>query len=267
MPKAVVNIVFGKLAKKILRASLQISGRRESISTFPDDLSFGPINPPNGARRLKWIDDTFHLSPERWGIFPTRLDGWFDLIRNKYSTIVCWVCRHSAYECCGLYECARRIRRKDFYFIDTMAIDSTGVVNANMLDLQLATRLAHMSPTIAAQLIGKESLVSPSLRAMWRRTWQGLRVENAPFRTVGPHGISSVSISHFDTVLLSNVATEWRSVRRVVTYAAVEANQNNFFRVDMMALTGRLQALVTERKIEARGDISQWLTAEVRLLL
>jgi len=86
--------------------------------------------------------------------------------------------------------------------------------------------------------------------------WQRLRGENAAFRTIGPSGVASVPISHFDALLLTCVGSEWRLARRVVAVAAVEANQDNFFRIDMAALTGRLLALVEAGRVQVRGDVS-----------
>jgi hypothetical protein len=52
--------------------------------------------------------------------------------------------------------------------------------------------------------------------------------------------------------------------RWVITQAAVEANSNNFFRADMMILTGRLRALVKQGQLFADGDV---MDREVRIRL
>jgi len=83
MPSQVVNVVFGALAGQTLREALQSGGRQEDILTFPDDLSFGPINPVDGPLRLQWIRNNFHLSPEEWNIFPGELGAFFS--RDKFE--------------------------------------------------------------------------------------------------------------------------------------------------------------------------------------
>jgi hypothetical protein len=264
MSREVINIVFGDLAKTTLAHALAVHRREEEILTFPDDLSFGPINPLEGVVRAKWIVDNFHVSPGKWGVFPRRFARFQNLLSRTDAKINCWVCPNSVYELCGFFEIICKHDQRDLYYIDTMRIDAAQLAHAKVSE-RAAIRLAHLSPAIASHLIGKEVLVSASMRAERRAIWHKLRAENAPLRTIGPNGIESIALSSFDSTLLAQVGLEWRPARSVVIYAAVAANTNDFFRVDMIVLAGRLQALVKEGRIEASGDISDWPAMQVRL--
>jgi hypothetical protein len=252
----IMNIVFGKLAESVLRKALENHGRSEDILAFPDDLSFGPIDPLDGDSRIKWISDNFYVQPEGWGVFPRQSNAFFRQANSEYRKIIFWICENSVYEYCGYCECIHRIAgdNLNLNYIDTMETVQFGI--GNISGNGFPPRLAHISPVIAAHLIGKEIPVSASLRAERLQTWQRLCTENAPLRTIGPQGVESVPLSHFDPFLLAFADTEWQSARWVITQAAVEANNDNFFRVDLMTLTGRLRALVKEGQLGADGDVT-----------
>jgi len=266
MPLKVIDIVFGSLAKAVLDDALTSCGRREEILAFPDDLSFGPIDSLDAIRREKWIVDNFHLSLAAWDIFPGGLKEFFtkiDSLDHSYK-IVCWLCQNSVYEYCGFYECIRSMPNSNLYLIDTMEFENKSCNGNGSCRAAMASRLAHLSPAIASRLIGTEVPVSTDLLVRRQAEWEKLRAENAPLRTIGSDGVKSVSISHFDEFLLAQIGRDWRPARRVVTYAAVAANPDDFFRVDMVVLAGRLQALIGEGRIEAGGDLSDWTAMNVR---
>ena len=262
MPQSVTNIVFGKFAENVLQAALRNVGRHEDIIVFPDDLSFGPINPLSGATRQQWIRKNFYLKPSEWNIFPGQLKNFFQKLNSQISSIVCWTCSNSIYEYCGFCECICHLTVNNVLYVETM--DAEQFENPGNEGEDFPPRLAHISPLIASRLIGKEMPVSTSLRTERLQIWQRLCTENAPLRSIGPQGVESVPISYFDPFLLAFVETNWRSARLIVTRAAVEANSDSFFRVDMIALTGRLRALVKEGRIEADQDMAS-ASVNVRL--
>jgi Protein of unknown function/Domain of unknown function (DUF1835) len=250
----IVNIVFGKLAQTVLLQAQQGDHKYQKISIFPDDLSFGPLNPLDGAVRQKWTHENFLLQPKNWGLFPRRLTVFFKRIKSTNPKIICWVCQNSVYELSGFYECIRQITGDNLYYVDTM--DAAQFEFGDKSGDDIPPRLAHISPAVALCLIGKESSVSASMRSERAQIWQRLCAENAPLRSIGPQGVESVLISHFDPILIGCIEREWRPAQRIVTRAAVAANNDNFFRVDMVTLTGRLNALIKERRIEADREVS-----------
>src|SRR5262249_28530914 len=148
MSQEMINIVFGKLAKTTLAHALAMRQKQEQILTFPDDLSFGPINPPWGSQRLKWIADNFHLSASKWDVFPNQLERLVSLISAPDAKIICWICPNSVYEYCGFSEIIYRTPGKNFYLINTMSFDFTQSASAKVSE-RAAARLAHLSPAMA----------------------------------------------------------------------------------------------------------------------
>jgi hypothetical protein len=255
-----VNVVFGKLAADVLRSALTNCGRSEDIVVFPDDLSCGPLNPLGDARET-WMQNNLYLSPGDWGVFPRQLGDLFNNLKFQHGRIICWVCPNSVNEFCGFQQCIEQIAG-DLYYVNTMAAAQFEQIGNP--DEGFPPRLAHITPEIAVQLIGKEIPLSESYRAGQLKNWQRRRAENAALRIIGAQGIQSVSLSYFDPLLLAFADAELQPARWVITQAAVEANSNNFFRADMMILTGRLRALVKQGQLFADGDV---MDREVRIRL
>jgi hypothetical protein len=249
----VTNIVFGGLAKHVLSHALQRLARSEEIVVFPDDLSIGPLSPHDGAFRESWMRENLYLSPKEWGVFPLQLDGSIEELESRSGRIICWICENCVYELCGFYECVRRID-DGLFFIDTMA--AAQFEYGNQPNDGFPPRLAHVNSLVAAHLIGSEAPVSASLRATQQQKWVKLCSESAPLRTIDVEGVKSASLSYFDHYLLAFADKKWQPARLVVTRAAIEANSDNFFRVDMMTLTGRLCALVKDGRLKVDRHIA-----------
>ncbi len=54
---APVHVVFNMSAAKDLRDALRKVGRADEVAAFPDNLSYGPINPPDPESRVKWREE------------------------------------------------------------------------------------------------------------------------------------------------------------------------------------------------------------------
>jgi hypothetical protein len=254
------NVVFGKFAEVVLRTALINTDRAEDVIVFPDDLSCGPLK-AFGVSREIWMRENLLLLPNEWEVFPRQLGRFLTALDPVHSKIIFWVCEHCSHEVCGFDQCIEQVAG-DLYYIDTMAaalFERSGEKNEGF-----PPRLAHISPEIAIHLIETEVLLSAPLRAEHSKRWQKLRTENAPLRTIGPEGVQSISLSYFDPLLLAFADGEWQPAQWVVAQAAVEANKDNFFRVDMMTLTGRLRALVKEGRLVADKDI---MDKEMRVCL
>jgi hypothetical protein len=250
MPEA-VNVVFGHLAEDVLRSALINAGRSEHVIVFPDDLSCGPLS-TFGAQREIWMQENLFLSPNEWGIFPSNLVPFLTALDPVRSKIVFWICKNCTYELCGFARSVSHIAG-NLYYIDTMA---AAQLEHGRPDEGFPPRLAHISPEIVTHLIGTEVPLSTSRRKEQLESWTQLRAANAPLRTIGPQGIQSVSLSYFDPLLLAFADVKWQSAQWVVTQAAVAANDDNFFCVDMMTLTGRLRALVKQGQLVADKEIT-----------
>ncbi len=75
---ATLHVVFGMAAAGSIREALTSAGRRERVIGCPDDLSFGPINPPSSDLRRPWaafflnyeFDETVGMAEIFWGMRP-----------------------------------------------------------------------------------------------------------------------------------------------------------------------------------------------------
>ncbi|MGO9359798.1 MAG: DUF1835 domain-containing protein [Xanthobacteraceae bacterium] len=56
MDSDVLHVVFTAAGAESLRAALKTEGRKERVVCLLDDLSFGPINPPDPDVRKTWVE-------------------------------------------------------------------------------------------------------------------------------------------------------------------------------------------------------------------
>jgi len=52
-----IHLVFGMAAAGSVRQAFSRIGRHERVLGFPDDLSFGPIDPPSARLRQAWVEN------------------------------------------------------------------------------------------------------------------------------------------------------------------------------------------------------------------
>jgi hypothetical protein len=265
MPELCTHIVFNKLAENTLRQMLALQGRNEETLVFPDNLSFGLIYPTSIVDRSEWIRTIFYLNPDKWSLHPEKMSKFFEAKNFTTSKKIVWFCQNSVQEVCGFYKCVQNFEPSDFYYIDTMNLAGSTSNQRGRLEKPVAIRLAHINPEMASRLIGQEVPMSDSLRSNLVAEWLILCRENAPFRTIGAEGVVSVPISYFDGLLLAALDSDWRPARLVVTEAAVAASETGFFPVDVIGLTGRLNGMIEQGRVEMDGVFAEPLDMKVRL--
>jgi hypothetical protein len=57
MTQAVCHFVFTPSGAGCLSQALKIACRDDQVISFFDDLSFGPINPPDSSLRARWVEN------------------------------------------------------------------------------------------------------------------------------------------------------------------------------------------------------------------
>ena len=150
------------------------------------------------------------------------------------------------------------------FAIETTTFDSGRFgSHSKARDEPIPLKLAHVSPAIVTQLLGTETAVSPTVRAEVTTAWRRVQLENAPLRAIDVGGLKSVPISYFDRFLLNRMDVQWQSAHRVVTFATVDADRGEFFRVTMTALAGRLLELADMKKVKLQGDVNNWPSIQV----
>jgi hypothetical protein len=56
MTRTTLHFVFSPSGADNLAEAFEQTGRNDQVITFFDDLSFGPINPPDSILRANWVE-------------------------------------------------------------------------------------------------------------------------------------------------------------------------------------------------------------------
>ncbi len=78
--------------------ALRLSRRKERVAAFPDNLSFGPIEPGDAASRAAWADEILRI-PRRESVSmsPTLTTFWKTVLKTPGRRVL-WVTRRDACE-------------------------------------------------------------------------------------------------------------------------------------------------------------------------
>ncbi len=107
--------------------------------------------------------------------------------------------------------------------------------------------------------------ITPEERKSYQSLWQRLRAEDAPLRVLKEGELVSAPLSYFDPLLLSFTTSEWRRAMRLVGDALGSLDYENCFGTFDIILSARIRSLVQAGQLEARGDLYELYSAEVRL--
>src|SRR5258707_9486637 len=111
-----LHILFNPSAAADLRRALENTGGEDKVIAYCDDLSFGPINPPDTLARSTWVDQVLGYSG--WEeLAPELEEFWAEALAHRPERIV-WVSRRSALEFCGFLEWLRRTGESPFKLVD-----------------------------------------------------------------------------------------------------------------------------------------------------
>jgi len=260
--ESALHLVFSPSAAGSLREALSKLGRRDQVVALFDDLSFGPIDPPDPSLRAAWIEEELGWT------------GWDEVVREEVfwtaaksdaARPTVWMSRRSACEYAGFLEFVWRLGDRPCDVVD-------------LTDRGYRTRFGGDEPIrgfgqvtademIANDFISDLTPLSMEARESYRNLWRILREENAALRTFGPDGrLRSAAISFYDDELLAQVKPErWTRSARVVGEVLASFIDTGFSPVGDLVLAGRLAALADAGRIEATGDLPGLQGSEVRL--
>jgi len=277
----VLHIVFGESAGGSLRQAVLQARRKDQVIAFWDNLSFGPIDPPDPADRAAWVRKEFELPVEEFGFsldrnvrlivddppnsgrkLTTELPEFWGKVLSAKTRRVLWVCRRSAHEYAGFLECVWRLADEPVDLVD-------------LTGFSLARRGGEQEPAISVSELHSEEFIknalwdraaplTPMARDRYREMWRALRAENAPFRVVAGDDLVSAPMTFYDDWLVSSSVSQWRKVARVIADTMNTARTRGHVVGDLV-LSGRLQALAVAGRLESQGDLSQPRFSEVRL--
>ena len=277
MGSDVLHVVFTAWGAKLLREALRMEGRKERVVCLLDDLSFGPIDPPEPDIRKAWIKTelgftawpdtpegrhpwaTTEFGEVSWNKLRTTTHKFWNEALSGQSRKIVWLTRRSAREFTGFLEWLWRAGDAPCEIVDlTDCIVSRHREDQPSAPAGPAVSLRRLWPkdTIGNRLLDRAEQLQVSDRHRYRELWQQLRADNAPFRVLSSEGLVSAPITFFDQTLMSSAISRWFKVARIVSdaFEALGAGQNDdFLPPDEMVLAARINALVKSGQLEFQG--------------
>ena len=267
MTQTVLHFVFTLSGAGCLVQALRKAGRDDQVIASPDDLSFGPINPPSSALRAEWAES--ELGRSDWHDVTDTSERLWDEARFPDNRKVAWLTRRSAMEYAGFLEWLWRLGDAPCEVVD-------------LTEVRISYRPEHgppRPPTLAMSLgmLHHDTIRDNKLwdlaeplqvaeRSRYRDLWQQLRSENAPLRVLDGDQLVSAPISFFDSELVSYVTDEWQRTLRIIGQALVSRIDDCIIQPGDVFLAGRVNALVESGRLEIRGKSAHEIhTSEVRL--
>lgn len=267
MSAPICHILFSDSAARSLSEALGHAGRADRVISLPDDLSFGPINPPGPVAREDWMHRElgFDLADENWPI--DQVDAFWDEALAATARRVVWVSKRSAPEWAGFLEFVWRLGDApcDVIEFDRQELayrGRDGILRRNLLLVLGELTPEHFTVT---RYWERAAPLDAAARERYRANWARLCEENAPLRILDDSSMISAPITHFDDLLIACTIDRWRKSARVIGEALVSFIDGPFYQVGEFVLIARLRALAATGKLESQGDLAQPRFSEVRL--
>jgi len=258
--KPTLHVVFNMSAAGGVRQALSRVGRNERVLGFPDDLSFGPINPPSARSRQSWVENELGYDFDE--VVQMADQFWVEAM-SPGALPIAWVSRHNAAEYSAFLEFVWRQGDSPFG-----VVDFTGIEYADKGAPLIAARSLGLVPPdqiVEARLFDQQKALRPSEIGAFRDVWRRLRQENAPLRVVDETGLVSAPITHFDDAIVSLASGDWQNGARLVGTTIGNLIEHPPYQCPSdIVLWGRLRALGEAGVLEISGDPSEMRGALAR---
>jgi len=267
MTKTTCHILFSDTAARSLTEALGRIGREDRVISLPDDLSFGPISPPDPVAREDWMRRELGFDPtdEEWPIDQVGA-FWAEALATPAHRIV-WFSKRSAPGYAGFLEFVWRLGDAPCDVIEFDRQEMTYRARDGILRRSCVFTPGELAPKhFEAKRYWEDATpLDAATRGQYRANWARLRGENAPLRILDDSGLVSAPITYFDDLLIACTIEQWRKSARVLGEALASFIDGPFDQVGAFVLCGRLRALAAAGKLESRGDMAQPRFSEVRL--
>jgi Protein of unknown function/Domain of unknown function (DUF1835) len=260
-----LHVLFNSSAAGELRRALAIAGRNDRVVCSFDDLSFGPINPPDADLRARWVAEEMGYA------------GWQDVVAKTTQfwsealapgRKVAWMSRRTTLEYAGFLEWLWRLGDEPCDVVDltdVMVVGRGQDGKPTPPSLALSLALLPVNQILDNGLIDRAQTLTPEARRQHRETWHRLRAENAALRVLNADGLVSAPVSFFDPLLLTCATSNWQSAARVVGEALAKELDDALLQTGDLLLIARVRTLVETGLLESRGDLLDIHRCEVRL--
>jgi hypothetical protein len=265
MTQTILHFVFTPSGAGCLVQALKKANRDDQIIISFDDMSFGPINPPERSLRAKWVEN--ELGRADWDSFTDDPERLWDEGRFPNARKVAWLTRRSAKEYAGFLEWLWRLGDEPCDVVDLTDIMISCHTEQGEPRKRPAMSLGMLSPDRICEdnLWDLAEPLETTAREQHLSLWRQLRSENAPLRVLDGDRLVSAPMSFFDSLLMSFVTENWQKVARIVGKSLVSGTDNSL-PLDDILLRARVNALVESGRLEIRGQSERDIFfSEVRL--
>lgn len=268
MTAPVLHIVFTESGSHRLREALRQVGRPDRVIGLTDDLTIGPINPPNPTLRARWIRSEIgrvvHLGA---GHRASRF--WASIAAHQGRRIV-WTSRRSAWDHAGFLAVNWRLGGAGCEVVDLTDMPFTvldGLGDPFQPPFANCLMMLRANDIVDNRIWELATPLDLTRRESCRTHWGKLRTEKAMLRVIDSDLVMrSAPISFYDERLLSRVPVKWgKSARIVGEVMRMHDGHPCPHQVTDYFLASRLRALADARRIESHGDLRQIRFSEVRL--
>jgi hypothetical protein len=264
MTAATLHVVFNPSGAADLRDALRQAGRDDRVVALIDNLSFGPIAPFDAEMRCRWVE---HELGYEWDDVGAKSASFWEAALSPADRKVAWLSRRSTLEYTGFLEWLRRLGDQPFGLVDLTDATVVGYpIDCAPISRRVdSIGLLHPHEIVASGFLDSAQEVTPDARRRYRDLWARLRAENAPLRVLGPEGLVSAPITHFDPLLLSHATARWQGATRVVGSVLGDFGDSGLLQTGDLVLAARLRALAEAGDLEFEGDVSDIRHYRVRL--
>jgi hypothetical protein len=260
-----LHVLFSASAAGELRRALSLAGRPDRVVCSFDNLSFGPINPPDCDSRTAWLEEM--LGYAGWeDVMAQTAEFWSDALAPGRK--IAWMSRRTSLEYAGFLEWLWRLGDEACEVVDltdVMVVDRSQDGRPAPPRLALSLALLPAEQILDNGLIDRAEALSPAAGRQYRETWQRLRAENAPLRVLTTDGLVSAPISAIDPLLLSCASRNWQKAVRILGEALAKDTENELLQTGDLLLVARVRTLVETGLLESRGDLQDIHRCELRL--
>jgi hypothetical protein len=259
----VLHITFGMYSDNPLREALKLAGKADCVVRLWDDLSLGPINPPEPAARSTWAKEKFGLYAHHRHIFAEKNNAWAAALSIPGRRIA-WVARRMPDEYCGFLEWLRRLGDAPCEIVDLhdVTLDwhmSDGTVERGEVPSVSHIHAEHIRDNAFWDLARP---LSTQERQEYLALWDRLRSENAPLRVLNGNALVSAPISYFDDLVLADTEENFRKVARILGSALGWGQRTP--QANLYVFHARVNKLVQAGILEAKGNTAQMRYSEIR---
>lgn len=267
MTQTIAHFVFTASGAGCLVQALRKAGRDDQVIASFDDLSFGPIDPPDLALRAKWVGS--ELGSTEWHVDAAESErDWHDA-RFPDHRKVAWLTRRSAMEYAGFLDWLWRLGDAPCEVVDLTEVtvsDRPEQGPPRPPRLAISLGMLHHDRICSDKLWDLAEPLQMIERRGYLDLWRQLRSENASLRVSDGHRLVSAPISYFDSVLMSYVTDDWQKVSRVVGSAIVSQMDDDIRQTGDMLLAARINSLAESGRLEIQGKSALKMRfSEVRL--